>query len=99
MQENRFGDKAARPRWRAIRDFLYGLTGYAFVHHAREMKQDAEALFLLVTIGDVVGLPVMPPAYALRLLPYVVPRMATWKRRLARPKEFWEKEELDLHGI
>jgi hypothetical protein len=99
MQQNRFSDEAARPWWNAVSDFFYGLTGYAFVHHARAMKQDAEALFLVVTMGGVVGLPVMPPAYALRLLPYAVPRIASWKRRLARPNEFWEKEELDLHGI
>lgn len=99
MQQNRLGAKTARPWREAVKDFFYGLTGYAFVHHAHAMKQDAEALFLVVTMGDGVGLPVMPPACALRLLPYAVPKIAMWKRRLARPNEFWEKEELDLHGI
>jgi hypothetical protein len=99
MQRNRVAQKAAPPPRRALRDFFYGLTGHVFVHHAREMKQDAEALFLLVTIGHGVGLPVMPPACVLRLLPYVVPKIALWKRRLARPNDLWEKEELHLHGL
>jgi hypothetical protein len=86
-------------RWGAVKDFFYGLTGYPFVHHSREMKHEAEALFLVVTLGDLVGVPILPPAHSLRLLPYVVPEIARWKRQLARRKEFWEKEEYDLHGI
>jgi hypothetical protein len=88
-----------RRRWQAVKDFIYGLTGYQFVHHARAMKHEAETLFLLVTLGDLVGLPVMPPVYSLRLLSHVVPEIVEWKRQLARKKEFWEKEEYDLHGI
>ena len=78
---------------------MYGLTGQQFAHHALEMKQETEALFLLATLGDLAGLPIMPPIYSLRLLPYLVPEIATWKRQLARRKEFWEKEEFDLHGV
>jgi hypothetical protein len=29
----------------------------------------------------------------------VTPDVAAWKRHLARRKEFWEKDEYDLHGI
>jgi hypothetical protein len=93
------GNDARSRWWQAIKDFLYGLTGYQFVHHARAMKHEAETLFLLVTLGDLVGLPIMPPVYSLRLLPCVVPEIVKWKRQLARKKEFWEKEEYDLHGI
>jgi len=54
---------------------------------------------MVVTLGDLIGVPVLPPIYALRLLPYVTPDVAAWKRHLARRKEFWEKDEYDLHGI
>jgi len=91
--------KTANRRWQAVKDFFYGLTGYEFVHHARGMRHEAESIFLVVTLGDLVGIPVMPPVYALRLLPFVAPAIAAWKRQLARRKEFWEKEEYDLHGI
>jgi len=63
------------------------------------MRHEAESLFLLVTLGDLVGVPIMPPVYSLRLLPYVVPEVDKWKKQLARRKDFWEKEEYDLHGI
>lgn len=92
-------DPTSKQRWQAVKDFIYGMTGYQFVHHAQEMKRESESLFLLVTLGDLVGVPIMPPVYTLRLLPYVAPKIAAWKRQLARRKEFWEKEEYDLHGV
>ncbi len=90
---------AVNRRWRTVKDFMYGLTGRQFVHHALEMKQETEALFLLATVGDLTGLPILPPIYSLFLLPYLVPEITAWKRQLVRPKEFWEKEEFDLHGV
>src|SRR5918996_2167833 len=94
-----FTRKTMMRRWQGVRDFFYGMTGYQFAHHAREMKRDSESLFLLVTLGDLVGLPIMPPAYSLCLLPHMVQKIGKWKRQLARRKEFWEKEEYDLHGV
>jgi hypothetical protein len=85
--------------WQVIRDFFYGMTGHQFVHHAREMKREAEVLFLIVTLGDLFGVPVMPPVHSLRLLPYVASEISSWKRQLARRKEFWEKDAYDLHGV
>jgi len=85
--------------WAAFKQFLYGLTGYEFVRHALEVRRELEAVFIVVTMGDLIGVPVLPPIYSLRLLPYVVPEIANWKRQMARRKEFWEKEEYDLHGV
>lgn len=86
-------------RWTALKQFFYGLTGYQFVRHALEMRHEAETLFMVVTMGDLLGVPVLPPVYSLRLVPYVVPEISAWKRRLAVRKEFWEKDEYDLHGV
>jgi hypothetical protein len=83
----------------ALKDFIYGMTGYEFARHALETRRDLEAIFILVTLGDLVGLPVMPPVYSLRILPYVAPEIEKWKLRLARRKEFWEREEFDLQGV
>jgi hypothetical protein len=46
-----------------------------------------------------IGLPVLPPYYSLRLLPYVVPNVSTWKRRVLRERELTEEHEYDLHGM
>ncbi len=84
------------PLRQAIREFLYGLTGYEFAQTALELRYELEGLFILVTFGDLVGLPVMPPYYSLRLLPYVVPQIGTWKRKVLRERHPLENEELDL---
>jgi hypothetical protein len=83
--------------WRhAIRDFLYGLTAHEFVRHAMHIRRELEGVFMVVTYGDLIGVPVLPPYYSLRLLPYVVPQIETWKREVVRRKEFWDREEYDL---
>jgi hypothetical protein len=82
-----------------IRDFLYGMTGYEFEQHALEMRAELETVFMTITFGDMLGLPVIPPIYALRVLPYIAPSVAGWKRRVAREREFSDGEEFHLHGI
>lgn len=84
---------------RAVRQFFYGMTGYEFARHALEARRELESIFIVVTLGDLVGVPVLPPVYALRLLPYVAPEIQKWKRQMARQKEFWEREDFDLHGV
>jgi hypothetical protein len=83
----------------AIREFLYGMTGYEFARHAMESRAALESLFMAITVGDMIGVPVLPPYYSLRLLPFVVPNVATWKRRVLREREFHEEHEYDLHGM
>ncbi len=83
----------------ALREFLYGLSSYEFERHAVEMRASLETLFMALTLGDMVGLPIIPPYYSLRLLPYVVPTVEAWKRRVLREREFSDSEEFDLHGI
>lgn len=84
---------------RALREFLYGLSGYDFARHALEERAALESLFMVATVGDMVGLPVLPPYYSLRLLPYVAPQVATWKRRVLRERHLTEEHEFDLHGM
>jgi len=83
----------------ALRNFIYGMTGYEFARHALETRRELESIFMIVTLGDLIGVPVMPPVYSLRLLPYIAPEIEQWKRQMARRKEFWEREEFDLHGV
>jgi hypothetical protein len=75
------------------------MTGYEFARHAIERRAALENVFLVVLVGDMVGLPVLPPYYSLRLLPFVTPEIATWKRRVLREREFTDQHELHLHGV
>ncbi|HEU4919515.1 MAG TPA: hypothetical protein VFT20_07215 [Candidatus Limnocylindrales bacterium] len=83
----------------ALTEFVYGMTGYEFARQAIETRAALENIFLVVVIGDMVGLPVLPPYYSLRLLPFVTPEIATWKRRVLREREFTDQHELHLHGV
>ena len=86
--------------WRdKIREFLYGMMGLEFTQHAMEMRASTETLFMLATVGDMIGVPILPPYYSLRLLPYVVPQITTWKRRVLRERDFTEEHDNDLHGL
>ena len=80
----------------AIREFLYGMTGYEFAQHARHLRAERETLLLMLTFGDMIGLPILPPYYSLRLLPYVVPELERWKRRVLRERHSLDNEEFDL---
>ena len=90
------GDKAILQK---LREFLYGMFGYEFAEHAVEMRATLESLFLAITFGDMLGVPIIPPYYSLKLLPFVVPNIATWKRRVLREREFSDDHEYDLHGL
>jgi hypothetical protein len=92
-------EASARNWLGALREFLFGKFGYELAHHAVEMRASLESLFMLVTMGDMLGLPILPPYYSLRLVPYVVPQIATWKRRMLRERDFTEEHEYDLHGV
>jgi len=83
----------------AVREFFYGMIGFEFEQQARELRGELETAFLLLTVGDMLGIPVMPPLYALRVLPYVVPSVETWKRRVLRERDIIEGEEFHLHGV
>jgi hypothetical protein len=83
----------------AVREFLYGMTRYEIVQHSLEMRASMETLFMLVNMGDMLGVPILPPYYSLRLLPYVVPQIQTWKRRVLRERELSDDHEYDLHGL
>jgi hypothetical protein len=83
---------------RAAREMLYGMTTYEWAQSARRERAEVESLFVLVSFGDLVGLPILPPYYTLRLLPYVVPAINRWKRSLLRERDWTDLTEL-IEGV
>src|SRR5215216_6652685 len=78
---------------RVLGEILYGMAVHEMVRHVQRTRGSMEHLFILITLGDLVGVPILPPYYSLRLLPYVVPEINSWKRRLLR-----ERDITDLLG-
>jgi hypothetical protein len=69
------------------RKVTYGMAAHDMTRTALRTRGSMEHLFILITMGDLVGVPILPPYYSLRLLPYVVPQISTWKRRMLREKD------------
>lgn len=82
-----------------VREFAYGMTGHEFARQALGTRASLESIFMLSTVGDMIGVPIIPPYYSLRLLPFVVPQIATWKRRVLRDRQLTEEHDYELHGV
>lgn len=70
-----------------FKDIMYGMSSHEMTRHAVRTRASMEHLFILITMGDLLGIPILPPYYSLRLLPYVVPQISSWKRRMLREKD------------
>lgn len=73
--------------------FFYGMMFYEYVRALRRERADLEHLFVLISFGDILGVPILPPYYSMRLLPFIVPLIEKWKRRMLR-----ERDLTDLIG-
>ncbi len=83
----------------SVRQFMYGMAGLEIRQHLVVMRASLDNLFMAITFGDMLGLPIIPPFYTLRLLPYIVPSVETWKRRVMRERDLTEDHDYDLHGV
>lgn len=80
----------------AVRGAMYGAGAHEIVLYAVRLRSDMESLFILITLGDLIGVPILPPYYSLRLLPFLVPNISSWKRRVLRERDILEADGLDL---
>lgn len=72
---------------RAVIDMLYGATVYEMVRDLKKERGHLEHLFVLIVFGDMLGVPILPPYYTLRLLPYVVPQLRGWRMSMLRERD------------
>ena len=77
----------------SFKDIVYGMASHEMTRHAVRTRASMEHLFILITMGDLLGVPILPPYYSLRLLPHVTPQIAGWKRRMLR-----ERDATDILG-
>lgn len=79
--------KKATVYLKVIREVLYGFTTYELHRSVQKEKGYTNNLFMLVIFGDLAGLPLLPPYYAMRLLPYIIPQINSWKRSVLKEKD------------
>jgi hypothetical protein len=91
MEETDSSENVSGSRFRrclkTVGDVLYGLMLHELDLQNKKSKGNLQSLFMLVVFGDLVGLPVLPPYYSMRILPYIVPDVARWKRTVLRERD------------
>jgi hypothetical protein len=79
-----------------LREVLYGMTVHEMDLELRKERGHLDHLFMLVVFGDLVGLPLLPPYYSMRLLPYILPSIKKWKRSLLRERDLTDFASMDI---
>jgi hypothetical protein len=72
---------------KAVKEFMYGFAAHESALIALRSRAAMEQLFMVIAMGDMLGVPVLPPYYSLRLLPYLLPRISAWKRSVLKQKD------------
>jgi len=72
---------------KTLNEVFYGMTAYELQLEMKKEKGALNNLLMLMVFGDVIGVPLFPPYYSMRLLPFVIPHMTTWKRNIHREKD------------
>jgi len=79
-----------------IREILYGMTVHEMDLELKKERGNLDHLFMLIVFGDLVGLPLLPPYYSMRLLPYIIPSLESWKRSILREKDLTDFVSVDI---
>jgi hypothetical protein len=87
---------ALRHGQKVVQEIFYGFTRHELDLEMKKEKGHLEDLFLLMACGDLLGLPILPPYYSLRLLPHLMPITQKWKRRILREKDLTDFVAGDL---
>ncbi len=72
---------------RTVREVLYGMTIYDWARELQKARSEEDRLFSLIVYGDLLGIPILPPYYTLRLLPYLIPGFENWRRSMLRERD------------
>jgi len=81
---------------RTLREVIYGMTVYDWAHELDKARHEQERLFTLIVYGDLLGVPVLPPYYTLRLLPFMVPTFENWRRSMLRERDLTDLMDQEL---
>ncbi len=81
---------------KTLGEFFYGMTAFELQKELMKEKGSLNNLLLIIIFGDLLGLPMFPPYYSMRLLPYIIPHMDRWKRGILREKDLTDIVSGDL---
>ncbi len=88
--------KVIKNALKTLGEMIYGATIYEMVRNLNKERSHIEHLFILVVFGDFLGVPILPPYYTLRLLPYVVPDITGWKHSMLRERDLTDLADQEI---
>ena len=81
---------------KSLNEVFYGMTAYELELELKKEKGTLNTLLMLIVFGDMIGIPLFPPYYSMRLLPFIVPHISTWKRNIHREKDLTDIISSDM---
>ena len=79
-----------------LNDIFYGLSVYELEMEIKKERGRLNNLLMLTVFGDLAGLPLFPSYYSMRILPYIIPLIETWKKNFCREKDITDFISTDL---
>jgi len=70
-----------------LREVLYGMTVYDWVRELEKTRNEHNRLFTMIVFGDLLGIPILPPYYTMRLIPHMIPNFEGWRRSMLRERD------------
>ena len=81
---------------KTLNEVFYGMTIHEMDLELKKDKAHLNNMFMLMVFGDLAGLPLLPPYYSMRLLPYIIPFYKTWRRNILREKDLTDSISIDV---
>ncbi len=75
-----------------IKDFLLGATVYDMILDLEKKKLLADYMLMFPLMGDMLGYPISS-YYRLKLFPYYISKLQSWKKYFLKEKDITEKLE------
>lgn len=72
------------------------MTIHDWVRELNKARGEQERLFTLIVYGDLLGIPILPPYYTLRLFPFIVPTLENWRRSMLRERDLTDLIDQDI---
>ena len=70
-----------------LKEIIYGMAAHDMSRYAVRTRASMEHLFILITMGDMIGVPILAALLFPPLAAVCRPQIATWKRRMLREKD------------
>lgn len=77
--------------WGKVKQFLWGFMFFEWYHELQHERSKYNDVMNLILFGELIGIPLMNSTIGLRLLPFVLPELQSWKHRQLEEHEIVEE--------